>query len=118
MGLQTGESGQTEQQNNQTEATELIESEINGILIVGNDGVLHSDHLHRISLRSRAEQDIVNDAKRKKVILQMCEDQDTEEVENGFSLARLKGMQSVVIFKYRHLSGPVTSGCHKKTECL
>ncbi|GFG36551.1 hypothetical protein Cfor_06173 [Coptotermes formosanus] len=95
MGLRAGESGETEQQENKTEARELVENEINGMPCIGNDGVLHSDRLHRISLRSRAEQDIVNDAKRKKVILQMCEDQDTEEIENGFSLARLKGLQEL-----------------------
>lgn len=101
MGLRAGESGETEQQKNKTEARELVENEISVMLSIGIDGGHHSDHLHKISLRSRAEQDIVNDAKRKKVILQMCEDQDTEEEENGFSLARLKGMWSVLIFKYR-----------------
>jgi len=103
MGLRAGESGETEQQKNKTEARELVENEIIGMLSIGNDGGQRNDPLHKISLRSRAEQDIVNDAKRKKVILQMCEDQDTEEVENGFSLARLKGMWSVLIFKCGHL---------------
>jgi len=100
MGLRAGESGETEQQKNKTEARELVENEISGMHSMGNDGGQHSDPLHKISLRTRAEQDIVNDAKRKKVVLQMCEDQDTEEVENGFSLARLKGVWSVLIFKY------------------
>jgi len=103
MGLRAGESGETEQQKNKTEARELVENEISGMLSIGNGGGQHSDRLHKISLRSRAEQDIVNDAKRKKVILQMCEEQDSEEVENGFSLARLKGMWSVLIFKYGRL---------------
>lgn len=100
IGLRAGE---TEQQKNKTDARELVENEISGMLSIGKDGGQHSDRLHKISLRSRAEQDIVNDAKRKKVILQMCEDQDAEEVENGFSLARLKGTWSVLIFKYRRL---------------
>jgi len=100
MGLTAGE---TEQRKNKSEARELVENEISGMPSIGNGGGQHSDRLHKISLRSRAEQDIVNDAKRKKVILQMCEEQDTEEVENGFSLARLKGMWSVLIFKYGRL---------------
>lgn len=92
MGLTAGE---TEQRKNKSEARELVENEISGMPSIGNGGGQHSDRLHKISLRSRAEQDIVNDAKRKKVILQMCEEQDTEEVENGFSLARLKGLQEL-----------------------
>jgi F-box/leucine-rich repeat protein 9 len=109
MGLRTRKSEQAEEQKNKTEVRSLTEKEINGMLIIGNDGVPHDDPLHRISLRSRAEQDIVNDAKRKKVVLQMCEDQDTEEVETGFSLVRLKGMWSVLMFKHRILSGHIIS---------
>jgi F-box/leucine-rich repeat protein 9 len=97
LGLRTGGSEQTEEKKNKTEGTSLVEKELNGMCYIGNDRVPHSDPLHRISLRSRAEQDIVNDAKRKKAVLQMCEDQNTEEIENGFSLIRLRGMQSVNI---------------------
>ncbi|XP_033610379.1 F-box/LRR-repeat protein 2 isoform X2 [Cryptotermes secundus] len=95
LGLRTGRSEQTKEQKNRTEVTSLVEKEINGIHWIGNSGVPHTDPLHRISLRSRAEQDIVNDAKRKEAVLQMCEDQNTEEIENGFSLVRLRGLQEL-----------------------
>ncbi|PSN39498.1 hypothetical protein C0J52_17784 [Blattella germanica] len=64
--------------------SEMPEKEANGTM---GDG----DPLHRISLRSKAEQDIVNDAKRKKVVLQMCEVQDNGQDQTGFSLVRLRG---------------------------
>jgi F-box/leucine-rich repeat protein 9 len=89
LALRTGGSEQT----NRTGVTRLVEREICGMCLIGNDGVLHIDPLHRISLRSRAEQDIVNDAKRKEVVLQMCEDQNTEQIADGFSLVRLRGTQ-------------------------
>jgi hypothetical protein len=46
----------------------------------------------------------------------MCEDQDTEEIENGFSLVRLKGIQNMLIFKYRPLFDHIISGYHQKNE--
>ncbi|KDR09426.1 F-box/LRR-repeat protein 14-like [Zootermopsis nevadensis] len=95
LGLRTRGSEQAEEQKHETEVRTKMEKQINGLLGTSNDGMPHSDRLHRISLRSKAEQDIVNDAKRKKVVLQMCEDQDTEEVENGFSIVRLKGLQEL-----------------------
>jgi hypothetical protein len=58
----------------------------------------------RISLGSRSEQDVVNGTKRKEVVLQMCDDQNTEEIGNGFSLVRLRGMQSVSVYHFRMLS--------------
>jgi hypothetical protein len=93
LALRTGGSERT----NRTGVTRLVEREICAMRLIGNDGVPHIDPLHRISLRSRAEQDIVNDAKRKEVVLQMCEDQNTEQIADGFSLVRLRGMQSVNI---------------------
>uniref|UniRef100_A0A1B6GGS5 F-box domain-containing protein n=1 Tax=Cuerna arida TaxID=1464854 RepID=A0A1B6GGS5_9HEMI len=48
-----------------------------------------------ISLRSRAEEEIVRDAYRKKVVQQMCEAQLTEGSSVGYSLARLKGLQEL-----------------------
>jgi F-box/leucine-rich repeat protein 9 len=95
--LRTGGSEQTKEQTNRTKVISMAGKEISGMPIIDNDGIPHIDPLHRISLRSRAEQDIVNDAKRKEVILQMCEDQKTEEIADGFSLVRLRGMQSVNI---------------------
>lgn len=95
LGLRTGGSEHTKEQKNRTEVTNLVEKEISGMRLFDNDRVPHADPLHRISLRSKAEQDIVNDAKRKKVVLQMCEDQKNEEIENGFSLVRLRGLQEL-----------------------
>lgn len=74
----------------QPNKTEYIEREIT---IMVNDNLPHNDPLHKISLRSKAEQDIINDAKRKKVVLQMCE--VGEEVQTGFSLLRLRGLQEL-----------------------
>jgi F-box/leucine-rich repeat protein 9 len=101
MGLRTRVSEQAEAWKNENEVRSKVEKQMNGLLSTGYDGMPHNDPLHRISLRSKAEQDIVNDAKRKEAVLQMCEDQDAEEVETGFSLVRLKGMHSVLIFKCR-----------------
>lgn len=58
-----------------------------------------SDHSERnpyhISLRSRAEEDIVNDAKRKKIMLEMCEQNATKEKQNTsqYSITRLRGLR-------------------------
>lgn len=46
----------------------------------------------RISLKSRAEEEIVRDAERKKAILQLFEDAMPSSSASGFSLARLKGI--------------------------
>lgn len=48
----------------------------------------------RISLRSRAEEEIVQDARRKKDVLNMCENFSTDVV-TGYSLARLKGLREL-----------------------
>ena len=45
----------------------------------------------RISLKSRAEEEIVRDAERKKAILQLFEDALPSSSASGFSLSRLKG---------------------------
>ncbi|XP_069681889.1 uncharacterized protein [Periplaneta americana] len=94
MGLRTERVEQTEGNVN-NEQSSVVEKEINVMPDISNEGVVHNDPLHRISLRTKAEQDIVNDAKRKKVVLQMCEDQDVGQVESGFSLIRLKGLQEL-----------------------
>lgn len=44
-----------------------------------------------ISLRSKMEEEIVQDALRKKAVLKMCENQLTKSSSVGYSLARLKG---------------------------
>lgn len=45
----------------------------------------------RISLKSRAEEEIVRDAERKKAILQLFEDSLPSSSSQGYSLAHLKG---------------------------
>lgn len=50
---------------------------------------------YHISLRSRAEEDIVNDAKRKKIMLEMCEQNAIQENQNStqYSITRLRGLR-------------------------
>lgn len=45
----------------------------------------------KISLRSRAEEEIVKDARRKKAVLQLCKDDSLSGRQTGYSLSRLKG---------------------------
>lgn len=52
---------------------------------------------YRISLRSKAEEDIVNDAKRKRVMLEMC-DKSTNAREincTNYTISRLKGLRNL-----------------------
>ena len=51
---------------------------------------------YKISLRSKAEQDIINDAKRKQAMLEMYENQNfsnATELSSGYSISRLKGLR-------------------------
>lgn len=60
----------------------------------------------KISLGSRAEDEIVRDAKRKKVMLQMCEDVNvTEDDWSGYSLKQLTGLRVLRI-----------AACHKISD--
>lgn len=54
-------------------------------------------HPYSISLRSKAEQDIVNDAKRKRVMLEMCDLTTAREEINRseYSIGRLCGLRSL-----------------------
>lgn len=54
-------------------------------------------HSYSISLRSKAEQDIVNDAKRKRVMLEMCKLSEAKEEVNcsGYMIGRLSGLKSL-----------------------
>lgn len=54
-------------------------------------------HPYQISLRSKAEEDIVNDAKRKKIMFKMCEQTINKEEINcsNYSIARLKGLRTL-----------------------
>lgn len=49
--------------------------------------------LYTISLRSRAEQDIVNDAKRKEILLAMYEHKGPITDYSGFSISSLRGLR-------------------------
>lgn len=62
-------------------------------------------HPFKISLRSKAEEDIVNDAKRKKVMLEMCELNDTASDFSGYSINRAKGLTTLTLM-----------GCTKITD--
>lgn len=50
---------------------------------------------YRISLRSRAEEEIVNDAKRKKIMLEICEQGVSSNEPNStqYSITRLRGLR-------------------------
>lgn len=50
---------------------------------------------YQISLRSRAEEDIVNDAKRKKIMMEMCQQNanNTESNSTQYSITRLRGLR-------------------------
>lgn len=58
----------------------------------------------QISLGSRAEDEIVRDAKRKKVMLQMCESNFTDDDWSGFSLKRLTGLRVLKIAACHRIS--------------
>lgn len=59
----------------------------------------------RISLKSRAEEEIVRDAERKKAILQLFEDSIPSSSNLGFSISRLKGLRNLNL-----------SGCSRLTD--
>lgn len=64
-------------------------------------------HPLHISLRSRAEEDIVNDAKRKKTMLHMCEQPlNTEKPINcsSYSIVRLKGLRHLNVASCNRIS--------------
>lgn len=63
-------------------------------------------HPYQISLRSRAEEDIVNDAKRKRIMLHMCEQPVSKEEINcsPYSIARLKGLRSLNLASCNRIS--------------
>lgn len=54
-------------------------------------------HPYHISLRSKAEEDIVNDAKRKRIMLEMCDQTLNKEEINcsQYSIRRLKGLRAL-----------------------
>lgn len=60
-------------------------------------------HPIHISLRSRAEEDIVNDAKRKKIMLHMC--QQPREINcSPYSIVNLKGLRSLNLASCNRIS--------------
>lgn len=66
------------------------EREPNGPTEMIDYATVSQPQLH-ISLRSKAEEEIVRDAYRKKAVQKMCETQLSESSRIGYSLARLKG---------------------------
>uniref|UniRef100_A0A1B6KZ31 F-box domain-containing protein n=1 Tax=Graphocephala atropunctata TaxID=36148 RepID=A0A1B6KZ31_9HEMI len=67
----------------------------NTVLDAVVDSIVLAQPRPTISLRSRAEEEIVRDAYRKKAVQQMCEAQLTQGSSVGYSLARLKGLQEL-----------------------
>lgn len=54
----------------------------------------NENFIYKISLRSKAEEEIVNEAKRKKALEEMCEQNElTEHNLSSYSLARLRGLR-------------------------
>ncbi|XP_015591019.1 F-box/LRR-repeat protein 4 isoform X2 [Cephus cinctus] len=79
---------------------------IKKVMIVNTQQVPRSNL--RISLRSRAEEEIVRDAKRKNEVMQMCGDLITsldDEHCSGFSLTRLRGLTELNL-----------AGCNRITD--
>lgn len=69
--------------------------------------VMNHDHNpYHISLRSRAEEDIVTDAKRKRIMLHMCEQPLNQNGINcsSYSIARLKGLHSLNLASCNRIS--------------
>lgn len=54
-------------------------------------------HPFKISLRSKAEEEIVKDAKRKKVMLEMYEHNDSNADYSGYSINRAKGLTRLTL---------------------
>ncbi|GBP85556.1 hypothetical protein EVAR_67733_1 [Eumeta japonica] len=72
----------------------------------------NNDNKHpRIHLGSRAEEEIVRDARRKRDVMNMCEKVTTESY-NGYSLARIKGLRELDI----NGCNRITDGCNQLTD--
>lgn len=65
-----------------------------------------NENPHHISLRSRAEEEIVNDAKRKKCMLFMCaQSLNKEEINcSPYSIGRLRGLRSLNLASCNRIS--------------
>lgn len=86
------ESVQTEQ-NNAANGEHLM----NAIREAMNSSNQNDRHPFKISLRSKAEEEIVKDAKRKKVMLEMYEHNDTNADYSGYSINRAKGLTRLTL---------------------
>uniref|UniRef100_A0A8D8K2P0 Uncharacterized F-box/LRR-repeat protein C02F5.7 n=1 Tax=Culex pipiens TaxID=7175 RepID=A0A8D8K2P0_CULPI len=64
------------------------------------------EELYKISLRSRAEQEIVNDAMRKRAMMEICQQNEFKEdaVTSGLSIDRLKGLRVLRLSQCNKLS--------------
>lgn len=63
-------------------------------------------HPYRISLRSKAEEDIVNDAKRKKIIQDMCDlSASSQEINcSQYTISRLRGLRILNLSACNHIT--------------
>lgn len=64
---------------------------------MNNSNNQNERHPFKISLRSKAEEEIVNDAKRKKVMLEMYEHNHTNTDYSGYSINRAKGLTTLTL---------------------
>lgn len=90
-----------EQSVNENEGTsDIVDHPVQNIQ---NEGQRQPYH---ISLRSKAEEDIVNDAKRKEIMLSMCEQSLNKEEINCslYSIGRLKGLRSLNVASCNRIS--------------
>ncbi|XP_055531127.1 uncharacterized protein LOC129721996 [Wyeomyia smithii] len=64
------------------------------------------DEMYKISIRSKAEQEIVNDAMRKRAMMEICQQKQLlkDEVGSGFSINRLKGLRVLRLSQCNKLS--------------
>lgn len=94
--------------NNNNNCLDLVDHPIEELrreLQIDNEPSMVRQPLH-ISLRSKAEEDIVNDAKRKKTMLTMCEQPVNKEEINcsPYSIARLKGLRTLNLTSCNRIS--------------
>ncbi|XP_049810168.1 F-box/LRR-repeat protein 20-like [Schistocerca nitens] len=107
MGLTAEQDGTTVTSDDNSEAMQYQD-------IIGSEQVINGENGHygenvdpgfNISLRTKAEQEIINDAKRKKIVSQLCEENLTSTDSSGHSLIHLKGLQRLDL-----------SGCNRITD--
>lgn len=84
-----------EYEKSQSEGKEVIPSTKcrDEVVMMNSSNDLGIDNF-KISLRSKAEEEIVNDAKRKKAIMELCElNKEQDSNKTSYSIARLRGLR-------------------------